>query len=79
MLKIGDKVCVNSILNVIMYCRACITDIIDDKYSVFYLDYGNTEIVNAEDIMDLPKELEKVRYSLSSLKNKFFFFLLIKL
>ncbi|XP_029347622.1 uncharacterized protein LOC100166817 isoform X3 [Acyrthosiphon pisum] len=59
MLKVGDKVCVNSLLNVIMYCRARITNIIDNKYNVFYLDYGNTEIVNAEDIMDLPKELEK--------------------
>jgi len=60
MLKIGDKVCVKSLLNMIMYSRACITEIIDTEYNVFYLDYGNTEIVNAEDIMDLPKELEKV-------------------
>lgn len=60
MLKIGDKVCVKSLLNVVMHSRACITDIIDSEYNVFYLDYGNTEIVNAEDIMDLPKELEKV-------------------
>jgi len=64
MLKIGDKVCVKSLLNVIMYCRACITNIIDNKYNVFYLDYGNTEIVNAEDIMDLPNELEKVFMSI---------------
>ncbi|XP_022168298.1 uncharacterized protein LOC111032328 isoform X2 [Myzus persicae] len=59
MLKIGDKVCVKSLLNVVMHSRAQITNIIDNEYNVFYLDYGNTEIVNAEDIMDLPKELEK--------------------
>ncbi|KAL4141977.1 hypothetical protein QTP88_004511 [Uroleucon formosanum] len=59
MLKIGDKVCVKSLLNVVMHSRACIMNIIDNEYYVFYLDYGNTEIVNAEDMMDLPKELEK--------------------
>lgn len=58
-LKIGDKVCVKSLLNVVMHSRALITDIIDNEYKVFYLDYGNTEIVNAEDIMNLSKELEK--------------------
>lgn len=43
-----------------MHSRALIIDIIDNDYNVFYVDYGNTELVNAEDIMDLPKELEKV-------------------
>uniref|UniRef100_A0A2H8TQY2 Tudor domain-containing protein 1 n=2 Tax=Melanaphis sacchari TaxID=742174 RepID=A0A2H8TQY2_9HEMI len=59
-LKVGDKVCVeNSLLNLVMYSRALIIDIIDNEYNVFYLDYGNTELVNVEDIIDLPKELEK--------------------
>ncbi|KAE9524914.1 hypothetical protein AGLY_014964 [Aphis glycines] len=58
-LKIGDKVSVQSLINVVMYSRALIIDIIDNNYNVFYLDYGNTELVKAEDIMDLPKELEK--------------------
>jgi len=43
-----------------MHSRALIIEIIDNQYNVFYLDYGNTEIVNSEDIMDLPKDLEKV-------------------
>lgn len=59
-LKVGDKVCVKSLLNLIMYSRAIIIDINDNLYKVFYLDYGNTEIVNSEDILDLPKELQKV-------------------
>lgn len=59
-MKIGDKVCVKSLINVVMHSRALIIDIIDNDYNVFYLDYGNTELVNAEDIMDLPKEFEKV-------------------
>ncbi|XP_026818102.1 uncharacterized protein LOC113557019 isoform X2 [Rhopalosiphum maidis] len=58
-LKIGDKVCVQSLLNVVMHSRAIIIDIIDNKYNVFYLDYGNTELVSDEDIMALPEELEK--------------------
>lgn len=59
-MKIGDKVSVQSLINMVMYSRALIIDIIDNDYNVFYLDYGNTELVKAEDIMDLPKELEKV-------------------
>jgi len=43
-----------------MHSRAIIIDIIDNEYNVFYLDYGNTELVSAEDIMALPEELEKV-------------------
>uniref|UniRef100_A0A2S2R425 Tudor domain-containing protein n=2 Tax=Sipha flava TaxID=143950 RepID=A0A2S2R425_9HEMI len=60
LLNIGDKVCVISTLNPIMYCRAQIKDKINDEFRVFCIDYGNEELVCAEDIFELPKELEKV-------------------
>lgn len=62
MLKVGDKVCVKSILNMVMYCRAFIISKSGNEYNVFYLDYGNTELVSANDIFELPIELEKVSY-----------------
>jgi hypothetical protein len=43
-----------------MYCRAQIKDKINDEFRVFCIDYGNEELVCAEDIFELPKELEKV-------------------
>lgn len=43
-----------------MYCRAQIKDKINNEYKVFYIDYGNEELVCDEDIFELPKELEKV-------------------
>jgi len=60
-LNIGDKVCVKSSINMIMYSRARIVEILGDQYNVFYLDYGNTELVDSEDIFELPTEFEKIQ------------------
>lgn len=43
-----------------MYSRARIIDKNDNEYNVFYLDYGNNELVASEDIFELPRDLEKV-------------------
>lgn len=43
-----------------MYSRAVILGKNGNRYNVFYLDYGNKEIVDYEEIFELPKELEKV-------------------
>lgn len=42
-----------------MYSRARIIDKIDNEYNVFYLDYGNTEVVASEDIFELPNDLKE--------------------
>lgn len=59
-LNIGDKVCVQSTLNSVMFCRALITNKFKDEYNVFYVDYGNTELVTSEDIFELSQELKEV-------------------
>lgn len=46
-----------------MYSRAIVTDKIGEVYKVFYMDFGNTELVNIVDIYELPNELEKVYYN----------------
>lgn len=44
--------------------RAIVKDKIGEDYKVYYVDFGNTEIVNVDDIFELPKELEmKVYYN----------------
>lgn len=50
-------------LNPIIYCRAQIIDKINNEYKVFYVDYGNEELVSAEDILELSKELDKVWFN----------------
>lgn len=60
LLNIGDKVCVQSTLNSVMFCRALITNKFNDEYNVFYVDYGNTELVVSEDIFELSQELQEV-------------------
>lgn len=75
-LNIGDKVYVRSLLNMVMFSRATIIDKIDDKYKVFYIDYGNNELVNSDDIFELPDEFKKVSdHSLVFLMNKFLLFI----
>jgi len=63
--KIGDKVCVRSFLNNVMFSRAIIVNNIGNEYLVFYLDYGNEELVSSDDIFKLSGELEKVHYILN--------------
>lgn len=64
LLNIGDKVCIISMVNPIMYCRAQIIDKINnEKYKVFCVDFGTEELVSLDDIFKLPKELEKVCFS----------------
>lgn len=60
LLNIGDKVCVQSTLNSVMFCRALITNKFNDEYNVFYVDYGNSELVTSEDIFELSQELQEV-------------------
>jgi len=64
LLKIGDKVCVRSFLNNVMFSRAIIVNNISNEYLVFYLDYGNEELVSSDDIFKLSEELGKVCYIL---------------
>lgn len=45
-----------------MYSRAIITNEIGNEYTVFYVDYGNEELVSSDDIFKLPEELGKVCY-----------------
>lgn len=42
-----------------MYSRAIVKDKIGEDYLVFCVDVGNTELVNIDDIFELPNELEK--------------------
>lgn len=60
LLSIGDKVCINSSLNNVMFSRAQIIDRIGNQYSVFNLDSGSKELVDSDDIFKLAKEFEKV-------------------
>lgn len=43
-----------------MHCRALVLERIENEYSVFNVDYGNKELVNPNDIFELPEELGKV-------------------
>lgn len=60
MVNIGDKVCVNTQLNQVMYCRALVLEKFGNEYNVFNVDFGNKELVNSNDIFELPEEFEKV-------------------
>lgn len=60
MVNIGDKVCVRSSLDIFSYSRAIVIGKNGDEFSVFHLDYGMNELINIEDIFELPKEFEKV-------------------
>lgn len=62
-INIGDRVCVKSLINMVMYSRALVVDKIGNDFKVFYVDYGNTELVNIDDILELPNELEKVHFN----------------
>lgn len=44
----------------VLYSRALIIGKIGDKYKVFYVDYGNNELVDPVDIFELPEELAAV-------------------
>lgn len=52
-----------SVLNDTLYSRACIIDKFDnDQCNVFYMDYGNTELVDSTNIFELAEEFRKVVY-----------------
>lgn len=60
-INIEDKlVCVRSSINIVMYCRAFIIDKIGNEYNVLYVDYGSKELVEREDIFELPEQMAAV-------------------
>lgn len=58
--NVGDKVCVHTTLNQVMYCRALVLDRTENECNVLNVDYGNKETVCLNDIFELPEEFEKV-------------------
>lgn len=58
-LAIGDLVKAKSFLFQEFY-RAEIKNIVDDKdIHIFYIDYGNTEVVQKQNIFELSEDLKK--------------------
>lgn len=56
--KIGNPCCILSKNNI--WCRGKIVDIIENNANVFYVDYGNSEIIPLKDIKILKSEFLKI-------------------
>lgn len=68
------SVCLGRFMEDLTLCRAVVTAVLDDKCRLYYVDFGNSEILPYSDIFELPQQFINpkamaLRFSLAGLKN----------